>query len=127
MVVPIWIRPVGDGTVKLLAGREPGEPTYVIELFLHSNYTETPTKTTAPWFLALLTSYNGGYHTLIKEIQHLNNPATITKVYQYCALEEQHTQLSIELNCISDTLSSTHDKLDTYQHCMEGGQLPHLM
>ncbi len=86
MVVPIWIRPVGDGTVKLLAGREPGKPTYVI-----------------------------------------NNPATITKVYQYCALEEQHTQLSIELNCISDTLSSTHDKLDTYQHCMEGGQLPHLM
>jgi hypothetical protein len=34
MVVPEWIRSVGNGQVELLAGREPGEPTYVVELFL---------------------------------------------------------------------------------------------
>jgi hypothetical protein len=55
MVVPEWIRSVGNGQVELLAGREPGEPTYVIELFLRPNYTETTTDTAAPWFLALLT------------------------------------------------------------------------
>src|SRR5216683_4731190 len=59
MVVPTWIRPVGDGTVELLAGREPGEPTYVVKLFLHPNYTETPTETASPWFLTLLTSRDG--------------------------------------------------------------------
>ena len=48
MVVPEWIRPVRDGTVELLARREPGEPTYVIKLFIHPNYTETPIETTAP-------------------------------------------------------------------------------
>ena len=55
MVVPEWIRSVGNGQVELLAGREPGEPTYIIELFLHPNYTETPMDTISPWFLALLT------------------------------------------------------------------------
>src|SRR6266851_2572492 len=48
MVVPTWIRPVGDGTVELLAGREPGEPTYIIELFLRPNYTENHSETAAP-------------------------------------------------------------------------------
>src|SRR6266851_1470811 len=127
MVVPTWIRPVGDGTVELLAGREPGEPTYVVELFLHPNYTENPTETTAPWFLTLLTSRDGGYHTLIKEIRHLNNPAATAEVYQYRALEEQRNTLTSELNHISDALTSVHDKLDACRHRMEGGQLPTLM
>ncbi len=69
MVVPEWIRPIGDGIVELMAGQEPREPTYIIKLFLHPNYTKTLTETAAPWFLALLTSRDGGYHTLIKEIQ----------------------------------------------------------
>jgi hypothetical protein len=55
MVVPEWIRSVRNGQVELLAGREPEEPTYVIELFLCPNYTEAPTDTTALWFLTLLT------------------------------------------------------------------------
>jgi hypothetical protein len=55
MVVPEWIRSVGNGQVELLAGREPREPTYIIEPFLHPNYTETPMDTAAPWFLTLLT------------------------------------------------------------------------
>jgi hypothetical protein len=66
MVVPEWIRSVRDGKVELLAGREPGEPTYVIELFLHPNYTETPMDTAAPWFLTLLTGWDESFHTLIK-------------------------------------------------------------
>jgi len=67
MVVPEWIRSVGDGCVELLARREPGEPTYITKLFLRPNYTNTPTETAAPWFLTLLTSHNGSFHTLIQE------------------------------------------------------------
>ena len=66
MVVPEWIRSVGNGQVELLAGREPGEPTYAIELFLRPNYTETPMDTAAPWFLALLTGQDSSFHTLIE-------------------------------------------------------------
>jgi hypothetical protein len=72
MVVPEWIRSVGNGQVELLAGREPGEPTYITELFLQPNYTETAiTETAALWFLAILTSHDGGFHTLVKETCHL--------------------------------------------------------
>src|SRR5216683_2775615 len=127
MVVPTWIRPVGDGTVELLAGREPGEPTYVVELFLRPNYTENPTETAAPWFLGLLVSKDGGYHTLVEEVRHLNNPAATAEVYRYRALEEQRNSLTSELNRISDALASTRDKLDACRHRMEGGQLPTLM
>src|SRR6266851_3105803 len=127
MVVPMWIQPVGDGTVELLAGREPGEPTYIVELFLRPNYTENPTETTAPWFLALLTSKDGGYHMLVEEIRHLNNPTATAEVYRYRTLEEQRNHLTSELNRISDALASVRDKLDACRHRMEGGQLPVLV
>ena len=68
MVVLEWIRSVRNGQVELLARREPGEPTYIAELFLWPNYTEnTVTKTAALWFLAILTSRDGGFHTLVEE------------------------------------------------------------
>ncbi len=89
MVVPEWIRSVGDGTVELMAGHKQGEPTYVVELFLHPNYTETPTETAAPWFLALLTSRDGSYHTLVEEVHRLNNPAALAEVYRYCTINNK--------------------------------------
>ena len=68
MVVPEWIRSVGNGQVELLARWEPGEPTYVTELFLWANYTEgTITETAALWFLTILTSRDGSFHTLVEE------------------------------------------------------------
>jgi hypothetical protein len=81
MVVPEWIRLAKDGHVELLAEREPGEPTYVTKLFLHPNYTDTPTEMVAPWFLALLTSCNGSFYTLIKEARCLDNTAAVVKIY----------------------------------------------
>jgi hypothetical protein len=127
MVVPEWIRPVGDGTVELLAGRQPGEPTYVIELFLRPNYTETPTETAAPWFLALLCSRDGSFHQLAEEVRRLDNPAATAKVYRYHALEEERTELTAELNRVSDALNATRDRMDACRHRMEAGQLPYLM
>jgi hypothetical protein len=111
MVVPEWIRSVEDGHVELLARREPGEPTYITKLFLHPDYTDTPTETVAPWFLALLTSRNGSFHTLIEEAQHLDNPAAVAEIYQYHNLKDKQTWLNAELNRVSDALSSVRDKL----------------
>jgi hypothetical protein len=84
MVVPEWIRSVRNGQVELLARWEPGEPTYVAELFLWPNYTEnTVIKTAAPWFLTILTSRDGGFHTLIEEACRLNNLAAVAEIYRY--------------------------------------------
>jgi hypothetical protein len=128
MVVPEWIRSVGNGQVELLAGREPGEPTYVAELFLRPNYTEdTITETAPPWFLAILTSWDGGFHTLIEEARRLNNPAVVAEIHRYRRLDNERTRLTCKLNRISDAIASVCDQLEGCRFCMEGGQLPLLL
>jgi hypothetical protein len=128
MVVPEWIRSVRNGQVELLARWEPGEPTYIAELFLQPNYTKTTiTKTAAPWFLAILTGRDGTFHTLIKEARHLNNPAAVTKIYRYHRLEDEHTKLTCKLNHVSDVLASMRDQLDGCHFHMEWAQLPVLL
>ena len=128
MVVLEWIRSVRNGQVELLARWEPGEPTYITELFLRPNYTEnTITETAALWFLAILTSRDGGFHTLVEEVRRLNNPAAVAKIYWYRRLEDECTKLTCELNCISDTLASVHNQLDGCHFCMEWAQLPLLL
>jgi hypothetical protein len=128
MVVPEWIRLVGNGQVELLARQEPGESTYITELFLQPNYTETTvTKTAAPWFLAILTSQDGGFHTLIEEAHRLNNSAAVAEIYRYRRLEDKCTELTCELNRISDALTSVCDQLDGCRFHMEWAQLPLLL
>jgi hypothetical protein len=112
MVVPEWIRSVWNGQVELLAGREPGEPTYVVELFLRPDYTETNTDTAAPWFLALLTGRDGSFHTLVEATRCLNNPAAVAEIYRYCRLEQERTKLTTELNRVSNALSTIQDQLN---------------
>jgi hypothetical protein len=128
MVVPEWIRSVRNGQVELLAGWEPGEPTYVAELFLRANYTEeTITETAAPWFLAILTSRDGSFHTLVEEARRLNNPAAVAEIHRYRHLDDERTKLTCELNRISDTIASVRDQLEGCRFRMEGGQLPLLL
>jgi hypothetical protein len=113
--------------MELLARREPGEPTYVTDLFLQPDYTETPTETAAPWFLALLTSWDGGFHTLAEEAHRLDNPAAVVEIFRYRQLNEEHTWLTTELNRVSDALSTTCNHLDGCHHHMEWAQLPQLL
>jgi hypothetical protein len=114
MVVPEWIRSVGNGRVELLARREPGEATYVAELFLRPNYTETtPTDTAAPWFTALITSQDGSFHMLIEAARRLNNLAVVAEIYRYRELDCQRAELTHELNRISNSLMSIRDGLDS--------------
>jgi hypothetical protein len=127
MVVPEWIRSVGNGQVELLAGREPGEPTYVVELFLRPDYTEPNTDTTAPWFLALLTGRDGSFHTLVEAAQRLDNPAAVAEIYRYRCLEQECTELTTELNRVSDTLSAIRDQLDLCRCRLEWAQIPVLL
>jgi hypothetical protein len=127
MVVLEWIRSVGNGQVELLAGREPGEPTYIIKLFLRPNYTETPMDTVAPWFRALLTGQDGSFHTLIEATQCLDNPAAVAELYRYRHLDQEQTELTSELNRVSDALSTLRDQLDSCQCRLEWAQIPILL
>ena len=128
MVVPEWIRSVRNGRVELLARREPGEPTYITELFLHPNYTETtPTDTAAPWFTTLVTSQDGSFHTLIEAARRLDNLAVVAEIYHYRDLDHQQTELTHELNRVSDALTTIHDGLDSCRCRLEWAQVPVLL
>ena len=127
MVVLEWIRSVRNGQVELLAGREPGEPTYVVELFLCPDYTETTTDTAAPWFLALLTGRDGSFHTLVKATRCLDNPAAVAEIYRYRCLNQECTELTSKLNRVSDALSAIQDQLDSCRCCLEWAQIPVLL
>ena len=124
MVVPEWVRIVGDGTVELMAGRQPGEPTYVIELFLRPDYTEAPAETAAGWFLALLACRDGGFHTLVEAALRLNSPAAVAEIHRYRDLETERDELYAQQNHIADLLNSTRDRLDACRHRMEATHLP---
>jgi hypothetical protein len=114
--------------VELLAGREPGEPTYIAELFLRPNYTKgTITETAAPWFLTILTSRDGSFHTLVEEARRLDNPAAVAEIHRYRHLDDERTKLTCELNHVSDAIASIRDQLDRCRFRMEGGQLPLLL
>ena len=128
MVVPEWIRSIRNGRVELLAGREPREPTYITELFLHPNYTKTTLMdTAAPWFTAILTLRDRSFHTLIEAAQQLDNPAVVLELYRYCMLDTQQIELTHKLNKVSDALTTLQDKLDSYRCCLEWAQVPHLL
>jgi len=62
--------------------------------------------TVSLWFLALLTGRDGSFHTLIEATQHLDNPAAVAEIYRYHHLEQERTELTSELNRVSDTLSA---------------------
>jgi len=127
MVVPEWIRSVGNGQVELLAGREPGEPTYAVKLFLHPDYTETNMDTAALWFLALLTGQDGSFHTLAEAARCLDNLAAVAEIYCYRHLEQERTELTTELNRVSNALSAIRDQLDSCQYRLEWAQIPVLL
>jgi hypothetical protein len=128
MVVPEWIRSVGNGRVELLARREPREATYVAELFLYPNYAKTTlTDTAAPWFTALLTSRDGSFQTLIEAAQRLDNPAVVVEIYRYRKLDHQRVELTNELDRISITLTSLRDGLNSCRCYLEWAQVPVLL
>ena len=122
-----WIRSVRDRHVELLARREPGEPTYITKLFLCPDYTETSTDTAALWFLALLTGRDSSFHTLIEAAHRLDNPAAVAELYCYCHLNQERTELTSELNRVSDALSTIRDQLNSCRCRLEWAQIPILL
>ncbi len=56
---------------------------YVVSLYLKSKYSRHPTSAMVQWFMELLQSNGGPYHTLAEVACALNNPAAFAKVKQY--------------------------------------------
>ena len=55
---------MGNGEVIARAGEHINKPEYVVSLYLPTDYSQRPTTTLPPWFVELLQTKGGPYHTL---------------------------------------------------------------
>ena len=82
-MVTQWIQVIGNGEVITRAGEHTDKPEYVVSLFLPSDYSQCPTLTLPQWFVKLLQSWGGPYHTLAEAACTLDHPTAYTKVEHY--------------------------------------------
>jgi hypothetical protein len=78
-----WIKFLGNGEVLVRAREREDEPEYVVSLYLESNYSQCPTSPMPYWFVKILQSINGAYHTLAEATKRLNDPTTFAEVERY--------------------------------------------
>jgi len=78
------------------AGEHADKPEYVVTLFLPTNYSQRPTSSLPQWFIKLLQSRGGPYHTLAEAARSLKHPTTYAKIKQYHRHHKQHAELEVD-------------------------------
>jgi len=74
---------MGNGKVIARAGEHMDKPEYVVSLYFPSDYSQQPTSPMPPWFVEILQSRGGPYHTLAEAACTLNHPTAYAKVERY--------------------------------------------
>ena len=87
---------MGNGEVVTRAGEDVDEPEYIVSLYLHADYSQCPTSSMPPWFIKLLQSHGGPYHTLAEAAHTLENPTAYTKVKRCHRQHKRHVELKTD-------------------------------
>jgi len=75
---------MGNSKVVTRAGESTDELEYVVSLYLPADYySQHPTATLPPWFVELLQTQGGPYHTLAEAAHALKHPTAYTKIKRY--------------------------------------------
>jgi hypothetical protein len=119
-----WVRQRSDTKVELLAGREPGEHQYVVELYAQPNYTlDEPAGPLPIWFLQLLRSPGAAFLTLTDAVEKLCNWQLEAEVYRYRELDDTHRDIAAQLNSIHAELDLQEEHLATCRFHIEASRL----
>ncbi len=110
---------MGNGEVVARAREHRDKPEYVVSLYLQADYSHCPTTPLAPWFVELLQTRGGPYHTLAEEAPALNNPTTYAKVKQYHHHHERHVELKVDRQAIITKIKQEDDALQGIESHME--------
>ena len=73
----------------MVAGRACGEPVYISDIYLTSNYSHIPTDPMGAWFLQLLSRPTTGFNTLAEALHELPNWEPYAEVVRYQKWEEE--------------------------------------
>ncbi len=73
----------------MVAGREPGEPVYISDIYLASDYSRILTNPMGVWFLQLLTGAAARFNTLTEATHELPDWEPYAKIMRYRKWEEE--------------------------------------
>ena len=83
LVVPHFVRWRGSGQVEMVVERARGEPVYVSDIYLASNYSCIPTDPIGAWFLQLLGGPTAGFNALAEALHKLPDWEPYTEAIHY--------------------------------------------
>jgi hypothetical protein len=107
-----WVRQRSDTKVELLAGREPGEHWYVMELYAQPDYTlDEPAGPLPVWFLQLLHGPGAAFLTLTDTVEKLCDWQLEAEVYCYRELDDTCRDIAAQLDSIRAELDLQEEQL----------------
>jgi hypothetical protein len=119
-----WVRQRSDTKVELLAGREPGEHRYVVELYAQPDYTLDKLVGPLPiWFLQLLHGPGAAFLTLTDAVEKLCNWQLEAKVYRYRELDNTRRNIAAQLDSIRAELDLQEEHLAACRFRLEASRL----
>ncbi len=95
----------------------------MVSLYLPSDYSQHPTTTLLQWFVELLQTKRGPYHTLAKVVHGLKHPAAYAEVKQYSCHHQQQAELKVNRWAIVAEIEQEDEALSGIKHCMEAYSL----
>ncbi len=127
LVVPHFIQQRGSGQVEMVAGRAPGEPVYVSDIYLTPNYSHIPTNPMGPWFLQLLTGATTGFNTLTEAAHELPDWEPYAKIMHYQKWEEERQQIDAEVSKLTRCCAILQEAIDNCRSRLEARGVPFLL
>jgi hypothetical protein len=119
-----WVRQRSDTKVELLAGHEPGEHRYVVELYAQPDYTLDELAGPLPiWFLQLLRGPGAAFLTLADAVKKLCDWQLEAEVYRYRELDDTRRDIAAQLDSIHAELDLQEEHLATCHFRIEVSRL----
>src|SRR6266851_8766231 len=110
---------MGNGKVIAQAGEHINKLEYMVSLYLPSDYSQHPTATLPPWFMELLQTKEGPYHTLAEAARRLEHPAAFAEVERYRHHHTHRAELEVARRAIIADIDKEDDTLQGIEHRME--------
>jgi hypothetical protein len=119
-----WVRQRSDTKVELLAGRDPGEHRYVVELYAQPDYTlDEPAGPLPVWFLQLLRGPGAAFLTLTDAVEKLCDWQLEAEVYRYRELDDTRCDIAAQLDSIRAELDLQEEQLAACRYRIEASRL----
>jgi hypothetical protein len=119
-----WVRQRSDTKVELLAGREPGEHWYIVELYAQPDYTlDEPAGPLPIQFLQLLCGPGAAFLTLADTVEKLCDWQLEAEVYHYRELDNTRREIAAQLDSICAELDLQEEHLTTCRFRIEASRL----